>query len=87
VRFEDKECSEHPDLDSVERPPLSRLNVNSSVELDGCWPVGRATRGPVRDGNCAQMLKHLKRSRGMNGMKFKSFDMKDGKCIFTGEHF
>lgn len=88
VRFEDKECSVYPDLDNVDKPPPgSGLNVRARVELDGCWPVDKATREPIKDENHAQMLKHLKRLRGMKDTKFGSFDMTDGKWTFTVDHF
>ena len=88
VRFEDKECSVYPDLDNVDKPPPgSGLNVRARVELDGCWPVDKATREPIKDENHPQMVKHLKRLRGMKDTKFESFDMKDGKWTFTVEHF
>ena len=88
VRFEDKECSVYPDLDNVDKPPPgSGLNVKARVELDGCWPVDKATREPIKDENHPQMVKHLKRLRGMKETEFESFDMKDGKWTFTVEHF
>ena len=88
VRFEDKECSVYPDLDNVDKPPPgSGLNVKAMVELDGCWPVDKATREPIKDENHPQMVKHLKRLRGMKDTKFESFDMKDGKWTFTVDHF
>ena len=88
VRFEDKECSVYPDLDNVDKPPPgSGLNVRAMVELDGCWPVDKATREPIKDENHPQMVKHLKRLRGMKDTKFESFDMKDGKWTFTVDHF
>ena len=88
VRFEDKECSVYPDLDNVDKPPPgSGLNVRARVELDGCWPVDKATREPIKDENHPQMIKHLKRLRGMKDTKFDSFDMKEGKWAFTVDHF
>jgi len=88
VRFEDKECSVYPDLDNVDKPPSgSGLNVRSRVELDGCWPVDKATREPIKDESHPQMVKHLKRLRGMKDTKFESFDTKGGKWTFTVEHF
>ena len=88
VRFEDMECSVYPDLDNVDKPPPgSGLNVRARVELDGCWPVDKATREPIKDENHPQMVKHLKRLKGMKDTKFESFDMKDGKWTFTVEHF
>ena len=57
------------------------------VELDGCWPVDKATRERIKDENHPQMIKHSKRLRGMKDTKFESFDTKDGKWTFTVEHF
>ena len=88
VRFEDKECSVYPDLDNVDKPPPgSGLNVKARVELDGCWPIDKATREPIKDEGHPQMVKHLKRLKGMKDTQFESFDMKDGKWAFTVEHF
>lgn len=88
VRFEDKECSVYPDLDNVDKPPPgSGLNVRAKVELDGCWPVDKATREPIKDESHPLMIKHLKRLKGMKDTQFDSFDMKDGKWIFTVDHF
>jgi len=50
ARFEDKECCAYPDLDNVDKPPPSSgLNVRVRVELDGCWPIDKATREPIKD--------------------------------------
>lgn len=88
VRFEDKECSVYPDLDNADKPPAgSGLNVRARVELDGCWPVDKATREPIKDESHPQMVKHLKRLRGMGETQFESFDMGVGKWTFTVEHF
>jgi nuclear pore complex protein Nup98-Nup96 len=88
VRFEDKECSVYPDLDNVDKPPPgSGLNVRAKVELEGCWPVDKATREPIKDESHPLMVKHLKRLKGMKETHFDSFDMKDGKWTFTVEHF
>ena len=88
VRFEDKECSVYPDLDNVDKPPSgSGLNVRAKVELEGCWPVDKATREPIKDENHPLMVKHLKRLKGMKETHFESFDMKDGKWTFTVTHF
>jgi nuclear pore complex protein Nup98-Nup96 len=88
VRFDDKECSVYPDLDNADKPPPgSGLNVQARVELDGCWPVDKATREPIKDEGHPQMVKHLKRLKGMKDTQFDSFDMKDGKWAFTVDHF
>ena len=88
VRFEDKECSVYPDLDVLDKPPPgSGLNVRARVELEGCWPVDKATREPIKDESHPQMVKQLKRLKGMKDTKFGSFDMSDGKWTFTVEHF
>ena len=88
VRFEDKECSVYPDLDNVDKPPPgSGLNVRAKVELDGCWPVDKATREPIKDESHPQMVKHLKRLKGMKDTQFELFDMNDGRWTFTVEHF
>ncbi|KAF9780056.1 nucleoporin autopeptidase-domain-containing protein [Thelephora terrestris] len=88
VRFEDKECSVYPDLDNADKPPAgSGLNVRARVELDGCWPVDKATREPIKDESHPQMVKHLKRLKGMKETQFESFDMKSGKWTFAVDHF
>lgn len=88
VRFEDKECSVYPDLDNTDKPPPgSGLNVRAKVELEGCWPVDKATREPIKDESHPLMVKHLKRLKGMKDTQFESFDMKDGQWTFTVEHF
>jgi len=88
ARFEDKECSVCPPPDNVDGPPPgSGLNVRARVELDGCWPVDNATREPIKDESHPQMVKRLKRLRGMKDTKFKSFDTRDGKQAFTVGRF
>jgi nuclear pore complex protein Nup98-Nup96 len=54
--------------------------------MDGRWPVDKATREPIKDENDPQMLKRLKRLRGMKDTKLGSFDMKDGKWAFAAEY-
>ena len=84
VMFEDKECSVCPDLGNVDKPPPgSGLNVKARVESDGCWPVDKATCEPIKDKNHPQVLRYLKRLRGMKHTKFELFDIKDGKWALT----
>ena len=49
--------------------------------------MDKAAREWIKDEDHAQMVKRLKRLRGMEDTKSESFDTKGGKWTFTVEHF
>ncbi|KAF9534570.1 hypothetical protein CPB83DRAFT_842534 [Crepidotus variabilis] len=88
IRFDLKECSVYPDSEESDKPPPgSGLNVSARLILVRCWPQDKATREPVKDQNHPQMVKHLKRLKGMKDTHFEGFDMTTGTWTFTVDHF
>ena len=88
VRFDDKECSVYPDADEAEKPPAgSGLNVKARIELVRCWALDKATREPIKDESHPGAVRHLKRLKNMKGTHFESFDIAEGKWVFTVDHF
>lgn len=88
VRFDDKECSVYPDLDDADKPPPgSGLNVRACITLVHCWALDKATREPIKDEKHPHAVRHLKRLKGMKNTTFESFDIEEGKWVFTVDHF
>ena len=88
VRFDDKECSVYPDLDDADKPPPgSGLNVSARISLVHCWALDKATREPIKDETHPMAVRHLKRLKNMKNTHFENFDIKEGKWVFTVEHF
>ncbi|KAI0941177.1 hypothetical protein AcV7_002815 [Taiwanofungus camphoratus] len=88
VRFDDKECSVYPDSDEAEKPPPgSGLNVAARIELVRCWAQDKATREPIKDEKHPHAVRHFKRLKHMKHTHFESFDIEEGKWIFTVDHF
>lgn len=88
VRFDDKECSVYPDLDDADKPPPgSGLNVRARITLVHCWALDKATREPIKDEKHPHAVRHLKRLKNMKNTTFESFDIEEGKWVFTVEHF
>lgn len=88
VRFDDKECTVYPDSDDADKPsPGTGLNVRARIILVRCWAVDKATREPIQDPKNPVAIKHLKRLKTMRDTHFESFDIKEGKWIFTVDHF
>ncbi|KDQ64139.1 hypothetical protein JAAARDRAFT_144613 [Jaapia argillacea MUCL 33604] len=88
VRFDDKECSVYPDSDEVDKPaPGSGLNVPARIELVRCWALDKATREPIKDEKHPMAVKHLKRLQKMKETHFVSFDIQEGKWVFTVDRF
>ncbi|KIP10403.1 hypothetical protein PHLGIDRAFT_28503 [Phlebiopsis gigantea 11061_1 CR5-6] len=88
VRFDDKECSVYPELDEADKPPAgSGLNVAARISLVNCWALDKATRKPIKDESHPGAVRHLKRLKNMKGTHFESFDVGEGKWVFTVDHF
>lgn len=88
VRFDDKECAVYPDADDAEKPPAGTgLNVRARIELVRCWALDKATREPVKDPKDPAAVKHLRRLQKMKHTHFESFNIEEGKWVFTVDHF
>jgi len=88
VRFDDKECSVYPDSAETDKPaPGSGLNVAARITLVHCWALDKATREPIKDDKHPMAVKHLNRLKKMKKTQFESFDIEEGKWVFTVDHF
>ena len=88
VRFDDKECTVYAELEDADKPqPGSGLNVAARISLVNCWALDKATREPIKDESHPGAVRHLKRLKNMKGTHFESFDIAEGKWVFTVDHF
>ena len=88
VRFDDKECSIYPELEETDKPTRgSGLNVSARIMLVNCWALDKATREPIKDEKHPMAVKHLKRLKNMKKTHFESFDVDEGKWVFTVDQF
>ncbi|KAI0686785.1 nucleoporin autopeptidase-domain-containing protein [Cytidiella melzeri] len=88
VRFDDKECSVYPDSSETDKPsPGQGLNVAARITLVHCWALDKATRDPIKDEKHPVAIKHLNRLKKMKKTHFESFDIEEGKWVFTVDHF
>jgi nuclear pore complex protein Nup98-Nup96 len=88
VRFDDKECSVYPDTLETDKPPPGQgLNVAARITLVHCWALDKATREPIKDEKHPMAIKHLNRLKKMKKTHFESFDINEGKWVFTVDHF
>ena len=88
IRFDDKECTVYPDSEEAEKPPPGQgLNVAARITLIHCWALDKATREPIKDEKHHGAIKHLNRLKKMKRTHFESFDIEEGKWVFTVDHF
>ena len=90
IQIETKECCVYPDStdgDDSKPPPGDGINVRSRITLLGCWPVDKATRDPIKDESNPVFARHLKKLKNIKHTNFESYDIKEGKWVFTVEHF
>ena len=73
----------------VKPPPGQGLNQPAEIRLEGCWPISKATREPIRDVNMGseRMRHHVARLKAVPDTKFQDFLPETGTWVFTVEHF
>ena len=57
------------------------------ITLVHCWALDKATREPIKDEKHPMAIKHLKRLKNMKKTHFESFDLEEGKWVFTVDQF
>lgn len=90
VQIENKECCVYPDStdgDDSKPPPGDGINVRARITLLGCWPVDKSSREPIKDETNPVFARHLKKLKSMKHTNFESYDIKEGKWVFTVDHF
>lgn len=86
VLFDERECTVYPD--EKEKPPMGEgLNVRAKIELEGCWPIDKATGDPIRDEAHPRMKPHISRLRKIPDTDFQSYDSETGVWVFIVPHF
>ena len=63
------------------------LNVPAVVSLEGCWPLDRATREPLRDESLPRVKQHITKLRNKKETTFVSYDAESGTWTFEVQHF
>ena len=77
-----------PNYVPVPKAPLGTgLNVPARVSLEGCWPVDRATREPLRDESHPRVKQHINKLRNKKETDFVSYDALTGTWTFEVQHF
>ncbi|SHO76254.1 Similar to S.cerevisiae protein NUP100 (FG-nucleoporin component of central core of the nuclear pore complex) [Malassezia sympodialis ATCC 42132] len=72
----------------VPKAPLGTgLNVPARVSLEGCWPVDRATREPLKDEQLPRVKQHIHKLRNKKETDFVSYDAVSGTWTFNVPHF
>ncbi|WFD25302.1 hypothetical protein MNAN1_000271 [Malassezia nana] len=72
----------------VPKAPLGTgLNVPARVSLEGCWPVDRATREPLKDETLPRVKQHIHKLRNKKDTEFVSYEASSGTWTFLVPHF
>ncbi|WFD18276.1 hypothetical protein MCAP1_000475 [Malassezia caprae] len=72
----------------VPKAPLGTgLNVPARVSLEGCWPVDRATREPLKDEQLPRVKQHIHKLRNKKETEFVSYEAASGTWTFNVPHF
>ncbi|GAA5851184.1 hypothetical protein JCM8547_004158 [Rhodosporidiobolus lusitaniae] len=88
VRLEDRNATVYPEeFEDVKPPPGEGLNVPATITLENCFPLDKATRKPIRDGEHPRVQQHVKRLRGLEGTSFVDFDAESGTWTFEVTEF
>jgi nuclear pore complex protein Nup98-Nup96 len=87
IEFGEQDCSLYPGYDDADRPPPGQgLNVRARITILGAWPRDRASKAAIKDDKDPLAVKHLKRLKNMKGTHFESYEISEGKWIFTVDH-
>ncbi|BGP16122.1 hypothetical protein JCM10213v2_004116 [Rhodosporidiobolus nylandii] len=88
VQVEDRNASVYPEEYADVKPPAGEgLNVPAVITLEGCFPLDKATRKPIKDMDHPVMQKHVKRLRKIEGTQFVDFEPETGKWTFQVDEF
>ncbi|WFC94188.1 hypothetical protein MBRA1_000821 [Malassezia brasiliensis] len=72
----------------VPKAPLGQgLNVPARVSLEGCWPLDRATREPLKDPAHARVKQHIAKLKNKKETEFVSYEPESGTWTFIVQHF
>lgn len=63
------------------------LNVPARVSLEGCWPLDRATREPLKDPSHARVKQHITKLKNKKETEFVSYEPTSGTWTFIVQHF
>lgn len=63
------------------------LNVTAEVTLEKCWPLDRATRQPLKDGNHARVKQHIAKLQKKVETRFIEYEPVAGRWVFEVDHF
>ncbi|ODV83617.1 hypothetical protein CANARDRAFT_184278, partial [[Candida] arabinofermentans NRRL YB-2248] len=63
------------------------LNVPATVMVEGCFPIDKSTKKPIKDPSSPEMNTFIKKLKNINGMNFINYDFITGTFTFSVEHF
>lgn len=77
-----------PEYVPVPKAPLGTgLNVPARVSLEGCWPLDRATREPLKDESLPRVKQHRHKLQTKKDTEFVAYDAESGTWTFIVQHF
>ena len=86
VVFEDKMCLVYPEEDA--KPAAGKeLNVPATITLEGCFPLSKDRREPIRDPAHPRFIQHVDRLRRMAHTEFVDYVADSGTWVFKVQHF
>lgn len=63
------------------------LNVPALVNLEGCWPLDRSNRQPIKDIEHPRVKQMVNKLRRRTDLEFKNYEPVSGTWTFKVEHF
>lgn len=63
------------------------LNVPAFVNLEGCWPLDRSNRQPIKDIEHPRVKQMVNKLRRRSDLEFKNYEPISGTWTFKVEHF
>lgn len=88
VIIEDREVMVYPGEYEDDKPDIGQgLNVPAAVSLKNCWPLDKATRNPIKEGNNPRVQQHIRKLRKKQETEFVDYEVETGTWIFKVQHF
>lgn len=63
------------------------LNIPAIVHLEGCWPLDRSTREPIKDGDHLRVKQLISKLKRRTDVEFRGYEPVSGTWSFRVEHF
>lgn len=88
IDFGPQDISIYPStIDIPKAKPGDGVNQPARVQLEGCYPIDRATKQPVYETNDPRYDKFLRRIKNVGAQKFVDYTSEGGVWAFEVDHF